>query len=134
MSTILSRAFFGISVAFGFIAWGVVTQQYIWPALRSRRLADALRPVLLFHSFRFVGLAFLVPGVVSPNLPIEFARPAAYGDVATAVLALCAFATLRSRLGMVLVWTFNAWGSADLLYAFYQGNRTQLEPGLQGAM
>jgi hypothetical protein len=58
MSTILPQAFFGISVAFGFIAWGVVAQQYIWPALRSRRLADALRPVLLFLSFRFVGLAF----------------------------------------------------------------------------
>ncbi|HET9986659.1 MAG TPA: hypothetical protein VFQ38_23985 [Longimicrobiales bacterium] len=28
---------------------------------------------------------------------------------------------------------FNLRGSADLLYAFYQGNRTGLEPGQLGA-
>jgi hypothetical protein len=78
-------------------------------------------------------LAFLVPGVVSPNLPADFARPAAYGDLATAIMALLAFANLRSRAGIVLVWTFNILGSADLLHAFYQGNRTGLDPGLQGA-
>jgi len=127
-------ALFGISVLFSFVAWGIVTRLYIWPALRSLSRADALRPILLLHSFRFVGLAFLVPGVVSPRLPLAFARPAAYGDLATAVLALLALATLRNRLGTVLVWTFNLVGTADLLNAFYQGNRTGvgLAPGLQG--
>ena len=37
------------------------------------------------------------------------------------------------RLGTILVWAFNIVGTADLLYAFYQGNRTALDPGLQGA-
>jgi hypothetical protein len=60
-----------------------------------------------------------VPGVVSPDLPAAFARPAAYGDLIAAVLALLALAGLWSRLGIVLVWVFNLWGSADLLYAFY---------------
>lgn len=126
---------FGVSVLFSFVAWGIVTQQYIWPVLRGRSRADALRPILLLHSFRFVGLAFLVPGVVSPDLPLAFARPAAYGDVATAVLALLGLATLRNRVGTVLVWAFNLLGTADLLYAFYNGNRTNigLQPGLQGA-
>jgi len=113
---------FGISVVFSFVAWGIVTRQYIWPALRSQTPTDALRPILLLHSFRFIGLAFLVPGVVSPELPLAFARPAAYGDLATAVLALLAIATLRNRLGIILVWAFNLLGTADLLYAFYQGN------------
>jgi hypothetical protein len=87
------------------------------------------------HTFRFVGLAFLVPGVVSPDLPAAFARPAAYGDLATAILALLAIAALRSRPGTILVWALNIVGSADLLYAFYEGNRTGvgLAPGLQGA-
>jgi hypothetical protein len=80
-----------------------------------------------------VGLAFLVPGVVSPELPSAFARPAAYGDLATAILALLAITALRTKLGDLLVWVFNILGSADLLYAFYQGNRTGLEAGLQGA-
>jgi len=128
-------ALFGISVLFGFVAWGLVTRWYIWPTLRNQPRADALRPILLLHSFRFVGWVFLVPGVVSPDLPLAFARPAAYGDLATAVLALLALAMLRSRLGTVLVWTFNLVGTIDLLNAFYQGNRAglALAPGLQGA-
>ncbi len=82
-----------------------------------------------------MGLAFLVPGVVSPDLPIVSAQPAAFGDLATSFLALLAVAALRSRLGIVLVWAFNLLGSADLLHAFYEGNRTsiRLDPGLQGA-
>jgi hypothetical protein len=134
-SNVSSPALFGISIALSFVAWGIVTRQYIWPALRIRQRADALQPILLLHSFRFVGLAFLVPGVVSPDLPTAFARPAAYGDLATTILALLAMASLRSRQGLVLVWAFNLLGSADLLYAFYLGNWTGvgLAPGLQGA-
>jgi len=127
------QALFGISVALGFAAWGIVVGRYVWRALRSQQRADALRPLLLLHAFRFVGLAFLIPGVVSPDLPAAFARPAAYGDLATAILALLAFAALGGRMGIILVWAFNILGSADLLYAFYQGNRIGLEPGLLGA-
>jgi hypothetical protein len=42
----------------------------------------------MLHSFRFIGLAFLVPGVVAPDLPSAFARSAAYGDIVAATLAL----------------------------------------------
>ena len=130
-----AQAVFGISVGFSFVVWGIVTYQYVWPALCSQPRANALHPLLLLHSFRFVGLAFLIPGVVSPELPMAFAGPAAYGDLATAILALLALATLRSPLGIILVWAFNVLGTADLLYAFYQGNRSGLgpAPGLQGA-
>jgi hypothetical protein len=36
---------------------------------------------------------------------------------------------------VVPAWAFNVVGSVDLLYAFYQGNRTSIAfaPGLQGA-
>ena len=125
---------FGISVALSFVAWGIVAARYLWPALRNRPRAEALRPLLLLHSLRFIGLAFLVPGVVSPDLPGAYARPAAYGDLVAALLALLALAGLRSRLGIVLVWGFNVWGSADLLFAFYQGViGVGLEPGQLGA-
>jgi hypothetical protein len=91
------QAIFGISVFFAFVVWGIIGVQDIWPALRSRRRARALRPLLLLRSLRFIGLAFLAPGVVSPDLPDSFARPAAYGDPATAMLALLTLATLRYR-------------------------------------
>jgi hypothetical protein len=130
-----ARALFGINVAFGFLVWGVVAWQYIWPAVRHRPRADALRPLLLLHAFRFVGLAFLIPGVVSPDLPAAFARPAAYGDLLTATLALFSLATLKTRGGIILVWAFNVIGTSDLLYAFYVADRVGVgqDPGLQGA-
>ena len=128
------NALFGISIAFGFLVWGIVAARYLWPALRQQPRANALRPLLLLHSFRFIGLAFLVPGVVSPDLPAGFARPAAYGDLIAAALALLALAGLQSRLGIGLVWMFNLWGSADLLYAYYQGRvGVGVEPGQLGA-
>ena len=124
---------FGISVAFGFVAWAVVTVFYIWPELRDRSRVEALRPVLTLHGFRFIGLSFLVPGVVSADLPIAFARDAAYGDVVAAILALLALTALRSKLGIALVWVFNIWGSLDLLNAFYVANATGLWAGQLGA-
>ena len=124
---------FGTSVAFGFVAWAVVTSLYIWPQLRTQSRIDALRPLLILHAFRFIGLSFLVPGVVSPDLPLAFARGAAYGDIVAAILALAALAMLRSSVGIALVWAFNLWGSCDLLNAFYQANASGLLPGQLGA-
>jgi hypothetical protein len=126
-------ALFGISIALSFVAWGTFVALYVWPALRHRSRADALQPLLLLHGFRFVGLSFLVTGVVAPDLPAAWAGPAAYGDLVAAILALLALAWRRSSLGIALAWAFNIWGSADLLNAFYQGNRAGLEPGQLGA-
>jgi len=111
----------GVSVAFGFLVWGVFAAQYIWPAISKRDRTEALRPILMLHGFRYVGLAVLIPGVVSPQLSATvFARGLAYGDLVTATLALIALATLRTRLAAPLVWIFNIFGTADLLNAFYQ--------------
>src|SRR5262249_18272905 len=63
-------AFFA-SIAFSLTAWGMVAARYIWPELRLRQRTEALRPLLIFPSFRFIGLAFLVPGVVSPVIAGE---------------------------------------------------------------
>lgn len=125
-------SFFG-SIAFSFIAWGIVSARYIWPELRLRQQAEALRPLLILHSFRFMGLAFLVPGVVSPDLPAAFAHAAAYGDIIAATLALLSLLLLPGGAGIVIAWIFNLWGSADLLNAFYQANGAGLLPGQLGA-
>jgi hypothetical protein len=124
---------FFASIAFSFIAWGIVTGRYIWPELRLRQRIDALRPLLILHSFRFLGLAFLVPGVVSPDLPSAFAHSAAYGDIIAAALALLSLLSLPFGAGVVIAWIFNLWGSADLLNAFYQANDAGLLAGQLGA-
>jgi hypothetical protein len=128
-----SQLYFSVSIAFSFVAWGIVTTRYIWPALRLRPRAEALQPLLMLHSFRFEGLAFLVPGVVSPDLPSAFAHSAAYGDIIAAALALLSLLSLRRGAGVVIAWIFNLWGSADLLNAFYQANHAGLLPGQLGA-
>ena len=122
------RALYGVSIVLSFTAWGD-------RAILHLPHARALRPILVLHGFRVIGLAFLVSSVISPDLPIAFAHPAAYGDLIATVLALLSLATLQSRLGIFLVWVFNFWGTADLLYAFYQGNLTGIgdAPGQMGA-
>jgi len=125
-------AFFG-SIAFSVIAWGIVTARYIWPQLRLRQRSEALRPLLILHSFRFIGLAFLVPGVVSPDLPRAFATSAAFGDIVAATLALLSLLSLQRAPGLLVAWIFNVWGSVDLVNAFYQANATGLSPGQLGA-
>src|SRR5215471_7210692 len=117
--------FFG-SIVFSFIAWGIVIARFVWPELRLRPAADALRPLLVLHSFRFIGLAFLVPGVVSSDLPSAFSHSAAYGDIVAATLALLSLLLLPRMAGIVVAWIFNLWGSADLVHAFYQANGTGL--------
>jgi hypothetical protein len=97
--------------------------------LRGRSRVDALQPLLVLHAFRFIGLSFLVPGVVSPDLPIAFARGAACGDIVAAILALATSTTLRTSAGIALAWAFNVWGSFDLLNAFYQANVAGLSAG-----
>ena len=124
---------FFVSIAFSFIAWGIVTSRYIWPELRLRPRAEALRPLLILHSFCFIGLAVLVPGVVSPDLPPAFAHSAAYGDIVAAILALLSLLLLPSMGGVAVAWIFNVWGTADLLNAFFQANHARLLAGQLGA-
>jgi len=128
-----TQIFFFVSIAFSVIAWGIVAARYIWPELRVRQRAEALRPLLILHSFRFIGLAFLVPGVVSPDLPSAFAQSAAYGDIIAAILALLALISLPSASGIVIAWIFSLWGTADLFNAFYQANHAGIAAGQLGS-
>ena len=127
------QVYFFVSIAFSLIAWGIVAAQYIWPELRDRQRAEALRPLLILHSFRFIGLAFLFPGVVSPDLPSDFAHAVAYGDIIAATLALLSLLLLSSGTGVFVAWIFNLWGTFDLLNGFYQANHAAVLAGQFGA-
>ena len=69
-------------------------------------------------------MVFLVPGVVSQGLPGSFAVPAAYGDLATAILALLVLIAIRTSWAgaIALVWLFNVVGTVDLLSALRQAD------------
>ena len=111
-----AREIFNIDMALGYLAWALCIATYVWPRLRAMDRVEAHRAIATFNSFRFFGLVFLLPGFVGPNLPQGFATPVAYGDLATALLAILALLTVRVRfLFWPLVWVFNLVGLADLL-------------------
>jgi len=69
---------------------------------------EAQRAIATLHSFRFFGLVFILPGVVSPLRPARFAEFAAYGDFATGLLAILALLTARrGPLSWLFVVAFN---------------------------
>ena len=118
---------FQIHLILGYVPWLLCFGTYIWPRLKAMDRAEAQRAIATLHSFRFFGLVFILPGVVGPNLPADFAAFAAYGDLATGVLAMLALLTVRIRpVFWPFVVAFNLVGIGDLLIDYYHGNQTGL--------
>ena len=84
-----------LSIVMGLTIYGLIAKWYVMPVLLALPRARALMPLLLFHCFRFIGLAFLIPGVTAQPLDPRFANPAAYGDLLAALLALLCVLALR---------------------------------------
>ena len=97
----------------------VAARLYLLPLIPRVRPQQILVPILLLHSTRHLGIMFLTRGATYPGLPPEFAYPAAFGDLITAVLAFAAIPlVLRgSVLAKPMVWLFNIFGTIDLLTA-----------------
>lgn len=130
------RMVFGISVVMSLVSAIVAAVLLAWPRLETMSLVEGLIWLIAPHMFlRFIGLSFLMPGVVSPSLPRAWAAPAAYGDLAAGILAIVATVALTTGAAWATAaaWTFNVVGAGDLLYAFYKGPRERLEPGGLGA-
>ena len=129
-------AIFGVSALMSLLSSCVIAALYIWPRLRSMDREQALIPLVAPHLFfRFIGLSFLVPGVVAPTLPAAFAHPAAFGDFVAGILAIIAILALANRASwaLIAVWLFNVWGAADLLFGIYEGLHLNIDPGALGA-
>jgi len=111
------------SMLMAIVTWSLIFSWYIHPVLREWSFQQAMRPLLLLHTFRYVGLMFLIPGVTAEALDMRFAWPAAYGDLVAALLAFAALGALylNRRAGVVAVWIFNSWGLIDLLNAVARG-------------
>jgi hypothetical protein len=101
----------------------VAARLYLLPLVSRLRPQQILVPILLLHSTRHLGMMFLTRGATYPGLPPEFAYPAAFGDLVTAVIAFAAipFVLRGSRLAKPIVWVFNIFGTVDLLLAITTG-------------
>ena len=79
-------------------------------------------------------MMFLMPGLVSRELPSAFAVPTGYGDLTAACLALLALWPLRtgSALAAPMVWVFNIAGLLDLIYANISTFKDHVDPTYLG--
>ena len=119
MSGLIQLLNFSLSL----VAFSLIARWYVLPRLGAAPLRAALEPFLLLHSFRHIGLMFLASGAVKTTLPTAFAQPAAWGDLATSILAFVSLLALRrgwaGALG--LGWVFNVVGTLDLFNAVGRG-------------
>jgi len=97
----------------------LVARLYLLPQLPRFRPQQILVPILLLHSTRHLGMMFLTRGATYPGLPPQFAYPAAFGDLLTAIIALVTIPIVlrRSSLAKPAVWVFNVFGTVDLVVA-----------------
>jgi hypothetical protein len=124
---------FLLQLVLGYAPW-LLLGAYVFPKLASMDRFEVQRAIAMLHSFRFFGLAFIVPGVVGPDLPMGYATFAAYGDFATGLLAMLALLSVRIRpLFWLLVSVFNVLGAADILLAYIHGSQYDL-PAHAGAL
>jgi hypothetical protein len=128
------QTIFLMHLVLGYVAWLLCFGVYALPRLRSMDRFEAQRAIATLHSFRFFGLVFILPGVIGPNLPAGFASFAAYGDLATGLLAILALLTARIRpLFSLFVITFNLVGATDIIIDYYHGIQLGL-PAVSGQL
>src|SRR6266404_4392169 len=97
----------------------VAARLYLLPLISRVRPQQILVPILLLHSTRHLGMMFLARGATYPGLRMDFAYPAAFGDLITAMIAFVSIPlVLRgSALAKPAVWLFNIFGAIDLITA-----------------
>ena len=129
-----NQLYYFISDAVAFLVFGCIANWYLWPAIKDRAPKAALTPLLLYACLRVNGLMFLMPGLVSRELPRAFAVPTAYGDLAAAILALLALWPIRTEnnLALPMVWLFNVVGLLDLAYANISTFKDHVDPTYLG--
>jgi hypothetical protein len=108
-----------VNLLFSTLVFWVAARIYVLPKLDKLKPRAVLRPILLLHSFRHLGLMFLAPGASYPSIPPPLAWPAALGDLLAAVLAGAAIPAVARGAGggRLLVWIFNVEGTLDLIAA-----------------
>jgi hypothetical protein len=125
---------FPLQLVLGYVAWFLCIRTYVLPRLNSMDPASAHRAIATFHSFRFFGLVFILPGVVAPGLPPHFAGFAASWDLATGLLAILALVTVRIRpLFWLFVVGFNLVGATDLILDYVHAMQGGL-PAMAGRL
>jgi hypothetical protein len=125
---------FAVQSVMSYLAWLLCFNTYVLPKLKLMDRIAAQRAIAALHSFRFIGLAVMIPGVVGANLPQSLASVAGYWDLVSGVLAILVLVTAGIRpLFWFFVVTFNLVGILDLILTYYHAVQVNL-PSIAGQM
>src|SRR6266568_6495466 len=104
-----------VNLLFSTLVFWIAARIYLIPKLDRLEPRTVLLPILLLHSLRHLGLMFLAPGATYAGIPMQFAYPAGFGDLAAALLALAAIPAVATnwKRARLLVWIFNVEGTLD---------------------
>jgi hypothetical protein len=99
-----------------------VGRWYVAPALGKLPAHSALVPLFLFQALRYLPSSAFAPGQVGEALPKDAMAAIAWGDLASALLALVAVVFLRYRLrgAIAVAWAVNVLTSLDWVQASLQ--------------
>jgi hypothetical protein len=112
----------------GLCAWAIVAWVHVAPALDRRTKREALLIAVTPQMFRTIGAMALFPGISA--VPREWAVPLAWGDGATAVLAMLSMIALHKSWphATKLVWVGAVFGLLDMLHNAYNSVALQVAP------
>jgi hypothetical protein len=119
-----------VNLVFNTLVFWIAARIYLLPRLKELHPRAVMLPILLLHGSRHLGLMFLAQGATYPGMPFQFARPAAFGDLLAAVLAVIAIPAVATGAGAarLLVLAFNLEGTIDLIVAIVLANAYQVAP------
>ena len=106
-----------IQVVSAICVYLLIYKVYLRDWFNARNFGAAVLPLLILHSFRYLGLGLIVDGQIAPRVPREALLIMAYGDFAAAVAALLAAIAIatKSKIGSLMVLLFSVIGIADLI-------------------
>lgn len=95
----------------------LIYRVYLRDLFNARDFASAVLPLLVLHSFRYLGLCLIIPGQIAEEVPRQALQIMAWGDFASGVSALIAAIAVfkRSRFSPFLVFLFSIIGIGDLM-------------------
>src|SRR5262249_29080485 len=96
--------------------------------LNTLPVRTALVPLFLVHALRYLPSSAFAPGQIDARVPAKAMETIAYGDLASAVLAIVAalFLYYGWRGAIAIAWTVNILMSLDWIYAGYIAASNQL--------
>jgi hypothetical protein len=93
------------------------------PPLRVWTINVDLRALVLLHVTRLFAGAYFLMLCKRGQLPCAFARPAGWGDIFVAVLAVAVIGAMHSQVAKTLLLIWNTIGLIDIIFVVFSALR-----------